>query len=581
MTGNKIKQIPYGVSDFEILKKELYYYVDKTNYIFNLEELGRYLFLIRPRRFGKSLLLSMLESYYDIAKKDQFEEIFEGTAIKDNPTKERNSYLIMKLNFSEVNPALEFVEESFEKCNCNIFNDFIVKYQKFFDQEFLERLNENKRFTDKLNALFSYAKRIGLKLYVLLDEYDNFANTILSSDGKDKYKDLTHGGGFFRYFFNVLKGGTTGSGAAISRLFITGVSPVTMDDVTSGFNIGSLISLEKEVNELLGLTEKEVKEMLRYYISHGLIKKEEELYHYEMMSKWYNNYKFASAVQLRVFNTDMVLYYVKSIIRGNIPDNLIDSNVKIDYKKLRHLMTLDKNLNGNFSNLESIIEHGEIKSKIINSFPAEGLIKKGNFISLLYYFGLLTIDTVELDASVLKIPNLSVKSLYYEYFREALEDVEMFELSAGDFSQLLRDMALKGEWEQVFDYLAKQINNQTSVRDYLSGEKVIQGFLLAYLNIVDLFIIRSEYETNKGFADLYLEPFIAKYEGINYSYLVELKYVKREDDEKVIENKVREARDQLIKYEHDYIVQKTKGKTKLKKLILVFKGWELIVRQEV
>ena len=450
MSSNQVKKIPYGISDFERVNDGQYYYFDKTNYISILEDLGSFLFLIRPRRFGKSLLLSMLESYYDIAKKDQFEEFFKNTAIKDNPTKERNSYLILKLNFSKVEPDLDEVKDSFEEHNQAALYTFLRKYKKYFEDNFINEIENYKSFAGKFDYLIQYCSLKGLKLYVLLDEYDNFANTILTNYGKEHYHNLTHGSGFFRYFFNILKAATTDSGAALSRLFITGVSPLTMDDVTSGFNIGTFISLTPRVNELLGLTDEDVREILRYYIDNGAIAKEDEEKHYQIMSQWYNNYQFCNIGSniKKVFNTDMVLYYIRAVIElGCPPEKLIDVNVKTDYKKLKYLITLDKKLNGNFDRLRNIINTGKINSEIVESFSVESLTDKDNFISLLYYFGLLTIRSGKLNIKEFSIPNLVIKNLYYGYIREALKDVKKFKILKEELEDALENMALKGNWQ--------------------------------------------------------------------------------------------------------------------------------------
>lgn len=574
----KIKRIPYGIADFEAIQGGSYYYVDKTRFVHLIEDAGRYLFLIRPRRFGKSLWLSVLESYYDSAKKDKFDEIFSGTFIHDNPTEEKNAYLILNFNFSLVNPDTNLLEESFETYTGGVFSQFIQKYKDYFDNRFIKEIRPLKRSADRLNLLFQYASKNGIKLYLLIDEYDNFANTILSTIGQDRYQALTHGEGFFRYFFNVLKGGTTGSGAGLSRLFITGVSPLTMDDVTSGFNIGKNVSLLEELNELLGFTDEEVIQILKYYNKKDWVKQDIQ-YHFEIMSTWYNNYRFTEEPGKRVFNTDMALYYVDNLRSGKIPRDLIDHNIKTDYKKLRHLIVLDRQLNGNFSRLKEIIENEEIQSNINVSFPAEELLNPDNFISLLFYFGLLTIHRIEFGKLVLKIPNLTIKKLYHEYIREAYKDVDIFKISLWEFGNLMTGMAYQGEWEKVFDFLAKEIEKQTSIRDYLTGEKVIQGFLLAYLNVTDHFIIKTEYELGKGFADLYFEPFLAKYEDMKYSYLLEFKYIKREEyTEETLKKQIKEAERQLEKYGTDEKVKKTIRGTVLKKVILVFSGWEMVYR---
>jgi hypothetical protein len=396
-----------------------------------------------------------------------------------------------------------------------------------------------------------------------------------------KYQSLTHGEGFFRYFFNVLKGGTTGSGAGLARLFITGVSPITMDDVTSGFNIGKNISLARDFNELLGLKEEEVVTLIQYYQHHGLLQGDIEE-HLTLLRPWYNHYHFCQETRPTLFHTDMVLYYVDQGISEGLPRDMLDHNVKIDYKKLRHLLTLDKKLNGNFSRLRQIIEEGRITARLKTAFPAEGLLNPENFISLLYFFGLLTIEKEERGQMVLTIPNAAVRNIFYEYLREGYKDVEVFRLDSWHWSNLTRDMAYEGKAEEVLRYLAGEIERQTSVRDYLSGEKMIQGFLLAYLNITDYFLTRSEVEMGKGYVDIYCEPFLAKYPDMGYGYLIELKYLKREGcGKEVIEEALEEAKRQLGRYEADARLRSSLGAARLKKIALIFCGWEMVEYLEI
>ncbi|MCP4689497.1 MAG: AAA family ATPase [Desulfobacterales bacterium] len=360
--------------------------------------------------------------------------------------------------------------------------------------------------------------------------------------------------------------------SGVSRMFITGVSPVTMDDVTSGFNIGSNISLEPEFNKILGFTEQDVVDILEYYQPDGapLSDADETL---ELIKEWYGHYRFAEEADDELFNTDMVLYFVKNLIKSRkLPKKMIDRNIRIDYEKLRHLVVLDKRLNGNFSRLSEIIEKGVITSEIVDSFPVEQLTKPINFISLLFYFGLLSYS----KNLALTIPNRTVRSLMYEYIREGYEDVEVFSVDLWRFVNLIRDMAYKGEWEAVFTFLSDEVKRQTSIRDYLTGEKVIQTFLLAYLNVTDFFIARTEEEVGKGFVDLYLEPFLAKYPDLKYSYLIELKYMKRGDfSEKKAQELLAKAKDQLATYAGDQrVIKRSKG-TSLKCIALIFHGWEL------
>ncbi|MCP5049234.1 MAG: AAA family ATPase, partial [bacterium] len=356
MSEDNIKAIPYGVTDYEAIRLENLYYVDKTMYLRKVEKVGKYLFFIRPRRFGKSLFLSVMESYFDVYYKDRFEEFFNGTWIYENPTDQRGKYLVLSLNFSAVVPNPKRLEASFLNNIQTKVGAFLKKYSDYLDpeekQEFREELKSIKSAEDIVLKLTNLCKTSKQKLYIIIDEYDNFANTILTTSGNSAYEDLTRGEGFFRSFFNFLKEATTGTGAPISRLFITGVSPVTLDDVTSGFNIGKNISIEADFNEMLGFTEKEVTEMIEYYRENGKLE-DSTPYLMGIMNSWYNNYCFSKWADTRLFNSDMVLYFIDKCIRTrHLPDNLIDRNVRIDYGKLRHLIMVDSEKgrlpNGNF-----------------------------------------------------------------------------------------------------------------------------------------------------------------------------------------------------------------------------------------
>ncbi len=580
--NSKAKRLPYGMADFVSIRRENFYYVDKTKYIPLLEKAGKYIFLIRPRRFGKSLWLTTLACYYDIFLEDKYETVFKDTYIYDNPTEEKSSYLLLNFNFSVVNPALLKVERSFEEHCENVFFMFKEKYRKILGDSFYREIEKRSTSYSKLDFIFKYTGLEGLKVLVEIDEYDNFANTILTTEGQERYRAFTHGEGFFRHFFNVLKGGASDSSSGLARLYITGVSPVTMDDVTSGFNIGKNITLSPEFNEMIGFSMEEVLEMLEYYKEVHVIEEEIE-YHYDIMSKWYDNYRFSRKAKNQVFNSDMVLYYIDSfILSGCMPDNLIDQNVKTDYSKLRHLIMLDRELNGNFGKLKEIIEDNEISSTINISFPVEEILYPENFISLLYFLGLLTIDDEREESVLLKIPNETIKRLFYGYLRRGYEDTGKFRIDVYEFNKLMRKMAMEGEWEEVFEFLAKEIKIQTGIRDYLSGEKVIVGFLLAYLNITGYYLIQSEVESNKGYADLILEPFRARYGGIGYGYLIEVKYINRGEysEEKKKEKEV-EARKQLDMYGKDPRIERISENHKLRRLILVFSGWELVYMEEV
>jgi hypothetical protein len=591
-----LKSIPYGIANYHSIRDKNFYYVDKTNYLEAIEQAGMYLFFIRPRRFGKTLFLSMMETYYDVNKKDDFNYFFEGTDISRNPTPEKNAYLILKFDFSKIVPSVDQVETSFFNHVKDTAKLFVSKYSDLLDvdvKKTLEELMKKKNPSDLLSSLLTLCQMKNRDIYLIIDEYDNFANTILSTAGSSDYESLTHGEGFFRAFFNVIKSNTSGSDAPVSRLFMTGVSPITLDDVTSGFNIGLNISIDTSFNEMMGFNQQEVTAMIEYYRDAGKIKHSTE-YLLDVMSRWYNHYRFSKESNREVFNSVQVLYFLNEYFKNyKIPDDLIDRNVRIDYDKLKHLIIVDKGgakkTNGNFSKLKGVIEKGFVKSKIEKGFPMKKITSPENFISLLFYFGLLTIEGVDKEGkSSLKIPNETVKRLFYEYIAEVYTETEVYSLDLEKYSRMMENMAYKGKWQPLFEYITNRMKASISLRDLISGEKSIQAFLHVYLGLSNLYIIHTERELSKGYGDIVMEPFTAKYEGVKYSYLIEIKYMKRmrkgtksEKRETRVQQLKEEAERQLMQYEMDEKFRKSIEKTTLVKLVLVFSGHDLVYFKEV
>lgn len=579
----KIKRIPYGQAEFGTLRSDNCYYVDKTRFIPLLEDSSRYVFFLRPRRFGKSLWLSVLEYYYDIRDKDRFGEMFGDTYIFDHPTEERNSYLIMTFNFAAVNPDPLYTMESFEDNGRTVVEDFLKRYPQYFRDPERKEILSAATTEGLLRRIFSHTARHGLKLYMFIDEYDNFANTILSVSGRDEYEKLTRGQGFFRFFFNLLKTATSKKGSGLDKLFITGVSPVTMDDVTSGMNIGENISLDARFSELLGFTVSEVKEILQYY-QFSILPDMDTDSVFCTVEQWYDGYQFDKKGKTgKVFNSDMVLYFIKEYMKDNeMPSDLIDQNIRIDYTKLRHLILTDRKFNGNFSELRKIIETGETQCRLQVSFPLEHLTRRRNFISLLFYFGLLSIRAVRGENQVLSIPNMTVKKLMYEYIRNVFDDIGIFRIDVWELAGMIHEMAYKGDWKPVFRFIAREIKEQTSVRNYLDGERAVQMFMLAYLNISNYYLCQTEREMSKGYADIFLEPFLARFPDMKYGYLIEMKYITRKEyTDALKQEKIRQAEEQLQKYADDEKLKKlTRGYT-LRRLILIYKGWELVHDSEI
>ena len=582
-------RIPYGEADFKRIRLHRWLYVDKTPFLRPLEE-ERYAFLIRPRRFGKSCWVSLLENYYDRTRADAFEAVFGGTDIGRHPTDDRHRYVVLRFDFSVVNDAPDTLEQEFDTyCHMEL-RGALERNRDLFPDRAIERILAPPSIYTKLAELFQYAGDHDIALYALIDEYDSFANTVMAHHGAEAYRSLTHGGGFYRNFFAALKGGAGRSGGGLERLFITGVSPITIDDVTSGFNIASNLSPNPRFNEMLGFTEAEVRRLLEMYRDAGAFNHDVDAT-VDLMREWYDGYRFAKSAEHTVYNTDMVLYYLKgSVPNRPMPDELIDFNVRIDYGKLRHLLVVNRQtaaheteLNGNFDLLRHIIGAGQVDTRLQGGFPLERLDRRENFLSLLHYFGLLSIRAVVGGTPRLGIPNQTVKRLMYGYLRDAYDDAGTFRVDLYAFERRVREMALRGDWQPVFALLRDAIAEQTTIRDYIAGEQVVQGFLAAYLNVTDYFVFHSERELGKGYADICLEPLLAQYPDLRHGYLIELKYLKRSESvgEARVSALVQKAASQLRRYLADERLARQYPAVRFIGLAVVFHGWEMVFCEAV
>ena len=606
--------IPYGMSDFSAIRREGYLYVDKTRFVRELEN-DRHVFLLRPRRFGKSCWVSILEHYYDRTRKDNFEALFAGTDIGREPTANRSRYAVLRFDFSTISKRLATLEENFEgHCHTRLRGMLEVNADLFPD-ELTQRILAPPTMGRRLDELFLHTERLGVRLLVLIDEYDNFANTILAGEGEAAYHQLTHGSGFFRDFFATLKGGTASGN--LERLFITGVSPVTMDDVTSGFNIGTNVSFRAKYNEMVGFTEAEARSLVEMYRERRVLDQDADAV-MAVMREWYNGYRFAKGSTEEVYNTDMVLYYLKqSIPNDEGPDYLIDPNVRVDYVKLRHLVVVNRaatlaaereagaeplgiepplrvsssaelqgaktlGLNGNFDVLRQVIAEGHIDADLNPSFPVEQLGQRENFVTLLHCFGLLSIQGVVDGRLRLHIPNQTVRRLMYGYLRDAYRDVGVFAVDHLAFEDLTWEMARDGTWRPAVDYLADALRRQTSIRDYVQGERLLQGFFAAYLGAATCFVFHTERELGKGYADMVLTPLTAQHPTLRRGFVVELKYLKRGDDSTaLVDAALAGAKEQLRGYLADERLARENPGVRFAGVALVFRGWELVGAEAV
>ena len=575
------KRIPYGMSNFASVRERDCYFVDKTVFIPEMEAANSFFFFIRPRRFGKSLTLSMLQHYYDVNKADKFEKLFGGLYIGEHPTEGRNSYLIMDLDFSVIAGTLGNYREAMD-AHCNTeFNIFCDVYAQYLPVGIKEEMNRKNGAVEQLDYLYKECNKVGRKIYLFIDEYDHFTNDILSDSSRlTDYESETHGEGYFRKFFNTIKAGTK---SAIERCFVTGVSPVTMDDVTSGFNIGTNYSMAPKFNSLLGFTEGDVREMLNYYRTTC------EFHHttdelIEQMKPWYDNYCFAKNKygHETVYNACMVLYFLDNYIEngGYFPDNMLEDNIRTDYNKLRMLIQRDSEFGHDSSVIRRIVEEGYIASELKTGFPARSITDPRNFVSLLYYFGMLSIDGEYKGNLKLIVPNQVVREQLYNYI---LENYKREQLSQDDMTRdrLATRLAYDGEWQPYFGYIADCLHRHASQRDKQKGEAFVHSFTLAMTALNRFYRAVSEMECQAGYVDLFLRPELEIYKDMQHSYIVEFKYLKSSEPDSLIEVRRQEAIGQANRYAESEAVKSALGHTTLHKIVMVYKGMEMAVCEEV
>ena len=564
MTTKKIKRLPYGKSDFESIRTGNFAYVDKTQFIELLEnENNSFQFFIRPRKFGKSLFLSTLTAYYDIRKAPEFKQLFGDLYIGKNPTCKKNFYSVLNFNFSGLNTRSEekFVE-SFSSRVQETISRFFDNYRDFIKDAdaTIQRIETENPGVGALDILFRKIESAKLKLFVIIDEYDHFANDLIaigSHQSKDFYHRMIEANGLVRDFYEILKIGTS---TVLDRIFITGISPVMLDNLTSGFNIADNLTTKARYNEMLGFTQAEVDALM---IETGVDPAKIDI----DMASYYNGYLFSGDSENRLYNSTMVLFFFNLIINKEKPNalNIIDSNLKTDYGRLQQLMRNEKSR----ETLVEIIKEGNITSNIVKEFPMELMYRDEYFISLLFYMGLLTIKENYFGIFRLQIPNYSIRTVFWEYLDRLVEDSSPdMTIDTRQLKEAIRNMAMKGDARTFIEYVSQNAFSKLSDIDLRRfDEKYIKILLLAYLFQSNIYVTMSEFETGDGYSDIFLQrsPHLPE---IKYEWLLELKYLKA-GDEKELPKAKKEAEEQLQRYMQAYRLTE---RPNLKTAIIVFIG---------
>ena len=553
------KKLPYGISNFADLIEDGYAYVDKTRFIEYLEnENGRYQFFVRPRRFGKSLFLSVLENYYDINKKDKFETLFGNLYIGKNSTPEQGKYAVIQFDFSGLDVRThEIFRKSFLDRVQEVAALFFDRYKDILSvsQTSLDALDAKTLGLGAIDLIYRATTVANVGLFVIIDEYDSFANNLIAM-GEAYKKETEKESGVVRAFYELLKAGTK---SVVKRMFATGISPMMATDLTSGFNIAANLSLFAKYNEMFGFTREEVEWIIdETNIDRNLIEVDMETY--------YNGYLFDEDGENKVYNSQMVLFFFNQIkISGRSPKEIVDTNLKTDSGRLERLAGSERNR----EKLLQIIRDGGIFGNVISSFSQNQLENEEYFVSLLFYLGMLTIDKVVEGQTYLKIPNYSIKTLYWEYVISYAQAIEKGSINKTELIQTIRDMAYRGDFKSFLDFFTEHRLKLLSNRDLISfDEKYIKTMMLATVADSGLYHPISENENTGGYSDIYLHKHHSVAD-IKFEYVFELKYVKTDAPKSEKDNKFADAAKQIGEYKKD---PRFANRNNIKFAAIVFQG---------
>lgn len=561
-------RLPYGISNFVKVATEGYTYVDRTPFVAQIEAMNEpYLFFLRPRRFGKSLFISLLHCYYGVEYQAEFHSIFGAYRIGQQPTPLANQYLVLKLDFSHINTQTR--ESTFTGFLENVrqgIGNFLAAYAQYYteaDREYIFAVAEPTTVVGRLFELtqnYLTNGKLAHKIYLLIDEYDHFANELVAFR-LDEFKQSVSRNGYVRKFYERIKT-ATGDGV-VDRIFITGVSPLTLDSLTSGFNIGKHISLDLQFHNMMGFTEDEVKTILR-----GVGVAEAELTAtVSDLRRWYNGYLFNGRASARLYNPDMVLYFASELGRTkDYPTELLDTNIASDYGKLRELFRVEGQEVQNLALLNELITQGTVSAQLTRQFSFEKDFTRDDLVSLLFYLGIVTIKGTELSRFRFEPPNFVITQLYFTYFQQII--LRQAALRADDLRIYDRVLKLAQENDiapliEAVEIILQQLSNRDAVG---FDEKYVKAVLAALLYPTQIYTIHSEYETDRRYVDLLLtrRPPIDP----NYQFAFELKYLKQADA-----HRLEEVKTAGLAQMQDYLPhEKLRSLTDLRAWLLIFVG---------
>jgi hypothetical protein len=513
-------RIPYGKSDYRTLVEEGYFYQDRTPFIKTLEDWdSTYLLYLRPRRFGKSLLLSTLRYYYGLEYQKEFDTLFGQTFIGKNPTRLASTYLLLNFDFSGIDTSTEegVFDGFFNKVKKGI-SAFLSQYDNFFTPTQAKIILEHKKANEMLDELLSchLNNKIRPKIYILIDEYDHFANELISFNF-NHFMDIVTENGYVRKFYEVIKV-ATGYGH-VERILMTGVSPITVDSLTSGFNIASNISLEPTFHQMVGFDEKEVEGILA-----GVEMPIEDIPPtLNDMRLWYNGYLFCVDLDKRLYNPNMVLYFANAYkTKKAYPRDMLDANVASDYSKIQKLFSIQGNQERYLAVLKRLLEEGNVTATLTSQYSFVRGFTQDDLVSLLFYMGFLTIQSEKLSRYTFAFPNYVIKKLYADYFFNSILERAALSFNNEPVNDAIEEMATSGNPKDFFEQV-KLILTYFSTRDKAHfNENTLKAIILSLLHQQNFYYIHSEYETNWTYMDVFLEAI--RGQKPQYEVAMELKY---------------------------------------------------------
>ena len=555
----KIK-IPYGEADYKTLIEENYIYIDKTMYIEKLENHKKAIY-VRPRRFGKTLFTSMIAYYYDIKEKENYEKLFKGKYIYDHPTEKKNAYYILKFNFSGMNVSINKTQQEIEES----FNEKVyVSCREFIKNYNLDiKIKENQIASITLLDLLSQFKTLKKenKIYIMIDEYDHFTNGMLEGN-VSAFVHILGQGGFVRAFYEVIKEYAEGTNSVVDRFYATGVAPLTLDSMTSGFNIATNISTSKNFTAMCGLTEEEVKQLVE---KSGLSENV-----YEELKKNYDGYRFSKDSEEHTFNVTLVLYYLNNYINEGIaPTNPVDSNLATTGNKIESIVNL-MTPKENYNKVVELITTGEVAGDIVGQFELNKYIfDENSFLSLLFYQGYITIKSVGMRLKFC-VPNYTSEVLYASYFAKLINTKEKYNIETREIEESLFKFGEDGEIEPITKVISNFLTYQ-SVRDRENfAEKTLKYVYSLFFSLRSQYYVYGEFPSKQGFADIFIEK--SSRSNSTYEAVIELKYLNKEKAKTAnYEELHKEAINQMNRYLED---KRLSDRENLKKFVIIFEGFD-------